>query len=242
MDGSRNRHAQGLFGGIAAGYDTLAELYSFLQYGRWRRFLLSQLTPQPGSMVLDLCTGTGGVAMALARRFQGCVVVGVDLSPDMLACARRKVQRTPLAQRVSLVMGQAERLPFPDDTFDVVCFTFLLRYVDDPAATLGEIVRVLKPGGRLGSLEFGVPEHAVLRLLWRVYTHQVLPLLTWPVSPGWRSVGAFLGPSIARFYRTLDPLGLVQLWEERGVDNVRVQRLSLGGALVMWGTRRPTVG
>ena len=237
MGYSRNLHAQGLFDGIAAGYDTLAEICSFSQYGRWRRFLLSRLALQPEDTVLDLCTGTGGVAIALAQRMEGRVV-GVDLSPKMLASARRRLQGTPLALRIPLVLGQAESLPFPDDTFDAVCFTFLLRYVDAPAATLVEIVRVLKPGGSLASLDFYVPQNTVLRGLWRFYTLRALPLLTWPISPGWRYVGGFLGPSIAGFYRVHSRAALVRLWEDVGMTDVRSQTLSLGGALVMSGTRR----
>ena len=232
-----NRHAQDLFNGIAAGYDTLAELCSFFQYGRWRRHLLSRLGPHSGDTVLDLCTGTGGVAIALARKFHG-QVVGVDLSPEMLGHAQRNLQRTALTPRISLVLSRAEELPFQDHTFDAVCFTFLLRYVAEPLNALAEVVRVLKPGGRLASLEFGVPQRLVLRGMWRVYTHYVMPVLTRPISPGWRYVGGFLGPSIARFSRTHSPEKIAELWREVGVDGVEIQRLSLGSAVVMWGTRR----
>ena len=236
MDTSPNSHAQHLFDGIAAWYDLPAELFSFFQYGQWRRFLLARLGPGPGDLMLDLCTGTAGVAMAATRRYGGRVV-GVDLSPQMIRRARREVQRRGLTQQVPLLLGRAESLPFPDCSFDTVCFTFLLRYVQQPEATLAEVARVLKPGGRLASLEFGVPEGAITGGLWRLYTHGILPLLAWPVSHGWRRVGAFLGPSISQFSQAHPVASLRHMWEGAGMEDVHAQGLSLGGALVMWGTK-----
>jgi demethylmenaquinone methyltransferase/2-methoxy-6-polyprenyl-1,4-benzoquinol methylase len=236
MAEDKNRHAQGLFDGIAAGYDSLAELFSFLQYGRWRRFLVSQLGTAPDDMVLDLCTGTAGVAVAVARRFRS-QVVGVDLSGEMLLRARRKVRGMGLTARVPLVVGRAESLPFREECFDAVCFTFLLRYVQDPEATLREVTRVLKPGGRLASLEFAVPDHGVARRLWLLYTRGAMPLLSWPLSPGWRRVGAFLGPSIEGFYEAHHWEQLQGIWERAGIGGVRTRRLSWGGAVVMWGRK-----
>ena len=154
MDDTRNRHARGLFDRIAPQYDLLAELFSLLQFGRWRSYLVSRLNPKAGDTVMDLCTGTGGVALQVAKT-SASRVVGVDLSRGMLSLARRKVYKAGLGQNVSLLMGRAESLAFTDSPFDAVCFTYLLRYVYDPEVTLREIARVLKPGGRLASLEFG---------------------------------------------------------------------------------------
>ena len=232
----KNAHARRLFDGIAGFYDPPAGLFSFGQYGRWRRYLVSRLEMGPGDTVLDLCTGTAGVAIDTARTF-GCRVVGVDLSDAMLRSAREKVRRGRVRDNIDLVRGRAEGLPFPDACFDAVCFTFLLRYVEDPEATIGEIVRVLKPGGRLASLEFGVPGNMMARALWYAYTRGALPLGTRVVSKGWREVGAFLGPSICRFYRAYTVEQVRQMWLNWGIPDARAKRLSLGGAVVMWGTR-----
>ena len=236
MDDTKTRHARRLFDGIADHYDLLAELFSFLQNRRWRRYLVSRLAVGPGDRVLDLCTGTAGVAMQIVSDL-GSQVVGVDLSSQMLHRAQRKVSQRGADKKVSLLMGRAESLGFTPACFDAVCFTYLFRYVEAPAATLAEIVKVLKPGGRLVSLEFGVPENVMVRSLWYAYTRALLPLTAGLVSPGWRRVGTFLGPSICRFYRSYTVEQIQQMWVNAGIVDVHVTRLSLGGAVVMWGTR-----
>ena len=155
----------------------------------------------------------------------------------MLSRAQHKLFSSRLASQVALVMGRAENLPFGDDCFDTVCVTFLLRYVNDPESTMREIVRVLKPGGRLLSLEFGVPPNPIARVSWHVYTRRVLPMAGALVSRGWRNVGAFLGPSISHLYELYPEDNLQDLWLRLGMLDVRVKRLSLGGAVVMWGTK-----
>ena len=186
--------------------------------------------------MLDLCTGTAGVALDLARS-TGARVVGVDLSDKMLRQGQRNVNRAGLTGEVHLLTGRAESLGFGVGRFDAVCFTWLLRYVDDPHATLGETVRVLKPGGTLASLEFGVPEHMVVQKLWSAYTSFALPLATKALSPGWRYVGTFLGPSVSGFYRSYPLRDIRQMWVDSGISNVQVKKLSWGGGVVMWGTK-----
>ena len=150
------RHALELFAGLPAHYDGMGSLLSFGQDPRWRRALVKSIAPQPGERVLDVATGTGLVAFELAR--SGCEVIGLDQSEEMLAGARAALERRPsLAHRVRFVRGEAEALPFGEREFDALTFTYLLRYVDDRLATMRELVRVLKPGGRIGMVEFGVP-------------------------------------------------------------------------------------
>ncbi|MCH8988868.1 MAG: class I SAM-dependent methyltransferase [Chloroflexi bacterium] len=240
MDYHRNHQSRQLFDGIAAQYDWVPGLFSFFQYQRWRRYLVSRLQAGPDATVLDLCTGTAGVAMQTARTHR-CRVVGVDLSHKMLSRAQRNLASNGLAGQVPLVMGRAEDLAFADDCFDAVCVTFLLRYVDDPESTMLEIIRVLKPGGRLVSLEFGVPPNPVARALWHVYTRGVLPMAGALVSRGWRNVGGFLGPSISHLYQSYTADGLRELWLRLGMLDVQVKRLSLGGGVVMWGTKNGSI-
>ena len=148
----------------------------------------------------------------------------------MLQKAHTLLQDTSAHTKISLLRGRAESLPFPDGCFDAVCFTFLLRYVADPQAILSEVVRVLKPKGRLASLEFAVPQRIAVRSLWYVYTHLLLPMMLRWVSHSWREVGTFLGPSISRFYRTFSLTDLEAMWRAVGVSDVESKTLSLGGA------------
>jgi len=170
------------------------------------------------------------VAAALRERY-GCRVIGLDQSADMLAAAR---DRNGLF--AGLIHARAEALPFADASFDHVTFTYLLRYVDDPAATLRELARVLRPGGHLATLEFGVPRGAAYPLWW-VYTRAALPVAGWIVSRRWRDVGAFLGPSIDGFYRRHPQARIESYWRDAGLAELHVRRMSLGGGTVMSATR-----
>ena len=222
--------ARTLFAPLGPTYDRYAALLSFGQDPRWRRFLVSRLDVGPRDTVLDVATGTGAVARELVAR-TGCTVVGLDQSPEMLAEAQRR-----LPASVTLVEGRAEQLPFPDAAFDALTFTYLLRYVDDPAATLRELARVVRPGGTIAGLEFALPR-GVWRPLWESYVRAGLPLAGRLLSPGWAEVGDFLGPSIRGFYeRYPEPL-LLELWWDAGVRDLRARRLSLGGGIVTWGRR-----
>lgn len=225
--------ARSLFAPLPDTYDRWSRVLSLGQDPRWRRFLVSRVAAEPGDSVLDVATGTGAVAIELVRR-TGCNVVGVDQSPEMLAQAERRVAAAGLRDRIQLVETQAERLPFPDRSFDALTFTYLLRYVEDPGATLRELVRVVRPGGVVAMLEFGVPR-GIWRAPWELYVRVGLPLAGRVISPGWHEVGSFLGDSIRRFHANHSNLG--DLWRESGLTDVRGRSLSLGGGLVVWGRR-----
>jgi demethylmenaquinone methyltransferase/2-methoxy-6-polyprenyl-1,4-benzoquinol methylase len=226
-----------LFAGLPRHYDRVAAVLSFGQDPRWRRTMVAAIDAQPHERVLDVATGTGLVAQALVRRY-GCTVVGIDQSPEMLAAARARVAADPqLGERVTLVAGEAERLPFADGEFDGLTFTYLLRYVDDPAATVRELARVVRPGGRIASLEFGVPPARLWHALWVLYTRIGLPALGRLVSSEWQETGSFLARSIPDFYARHPLDGVVALWSAAGIEPVQARRMSLGGGVVMWGTR-----
>jgi demethylmenaquinone methyltransferase / 2-methoxy-6-polyprenyl-1,4-benzoquinol methylase len=221
-----------LFAPLGPTYDRYARLLSFGQDPRWRRFLVSRVPVGPQHTVLDVATGTAAVAIELTRR-TGCRVVGLDQSREMLETGRQRVEEAGLGDRIELVEGSADRLPFDEGSFDALTFTYLLRYVDDPETTMRELARVVRPGGTIAMLEFGLPR-GLARGAWELYVRIGLPVLGAVVSPGWRRVGAFLGPSIREFHRRHD---VVQLWRNAGVEDVRFRRLSLGGGIVLWGRR-----
>lgn len=220
--------ARKLFAPLGPSYDRVGATLSLGQDPRWRRFLVSRL-PRDGGSVLDVATGTGLVAAELVRR--GFRVTGVDQSPEMLRRARQR-----FGVRVELVQASAESLPFADRAFDHLTVTYLLRYVSDPGATLGELARVVEPGGIVSSLEFGVPA-GLARPAWELYVRAGLPVAGRVLRHGWSEVGDFLGDSI-RDYWARYPLGRqLELWAAAGIRDVQVRRLSLGGGVVVWGRR-----
>jgi demethylmenaquinone methyltransferase / 2-methoxy-6-polyprenyl-1,4-benzoquinol methylase len=228
---ARQQRARTLFAPLGPTYDRYARLLSFGQDPRWRRFLVSRVQAGPGDTVLDVAAGTGAVSIELVRQ-KGCSVVALDQSPEMLAVARGRVPAG-----VRLVEGEADHLPFPDSSFDALTFTYLFRYVDDPGATLRELARVVKPGGTIAALEFGVPANRLARALWRLYVRAGLPLAGRLISTGWLDVGRFLGPSIEELWRRLPLDRQLELWREAGIEDVGFRRLSFGAGVVTWGRR-----
>jgi demethylmenaquinone methyltransferase / 2-methoxy-6-polyprenyl-1,4-benzoquinol methylase len=227
----RQRHAIELFAPLGPTYDRYARLLSFGQDGRWRRFLVDRVAAGPGDHVLDVATGTGAVAIELLRR-KRCRVTGLDQSAAMLAVARGR-----LPSGIELMEGDADDLPFDAGSFDGLTFTYLLRYVDDPAATLVELARVVRPGGTVAGLEFAVPENRLARPVWKAYVGLGLPLAGRFISPSWADVGGFLSGSVTGFWREWPLDRLLEAWRAAGIEGVDYRRLSFGGGIVIWGRR-----
>ncbi|HEY2506748.1 MAG TPA: class I SAM-dependent methyltransferase [Streptosporangiaceae bacterium] len=249
----RNGFAQRLFSPLPERYDLLAELLSFGQNGRWRRAMVGHLLPpdqaaQAGGqangrpaaarqVILDVAAGTAGVSLQIAER-TGARVVGLDLTSAMLNVGARHVAAAGADGDVSLLNARAEQLPLADASVDALTFTYLLRYVADPQATLAELARVVRPGGIVASLEFYVPPSPFWRFWWHGYTRLVLPvggLLTG--GRQWYDVGRFLGPNITGHYQRYPLDWTVQAWERAGLTDIGCAVMSLGGGLVMWGRR-----
>ncbi len=232
-----NAFAIELFSGLPPRYDALAEILSFGQNARWRRELVSHLSVHKPRSVLDVATGTGGVAIALAAATEARIT-GVDISDAMLERGRERVERAGLAGRISLETARAEALPFPPESFDAVSFTYLLRYVADPAATLAELARVIRPGGHMASLDFYVPPNLGWRASWWAYTRTLLPAAGFALGGrSWWDVGRFLGPNIEGHYARWPLVRIVEAWKAAGMVDVGSRVMSLGGGLVMWGTK-----
>jgi demethylmenaquinone methyltransferase / 2-methoxy-6-polyprenyl-1,4-benzoquinol methylase len=226
---ARTAHARELFAPLGPTYDRVGAALSLGQDPLWRRFLVGRL-PRDRGHVLDVACGTGLVSVELLRR--GFHVTALDQSPEMLAVARRR-----LDGRVTLLEASAEALPFEEGRFDHLTVTYLLRYVDDPGATLADLARVVRPGGVVASLEFGVPSGPA-RPLWDLYVGAVLPAVGAVLRSGWREVGSFLGGSIRDFWQRFPLERQLELWHEAGVYGLEVRHLSLGGAVVIWGRKK----
>jgi demethylmenaquinone methyltransferase / 2-methoxy-6-polyprenyl-1,4-benzoquinol methylase len=243
---ARTAHARALFAPLGPTYDRVGAVLSLGQDPLWRRFLVSRLprscaraespsgdparaNSRGGGHVLDVAAGTGLVSEELLRC--GFRVTALDQSPEMLDLAQAR-----LDGRAEVVEASAESLPFADASVDHLTFTYLLRYVDDPAATLTELARVVRPGGLVASLEFGVPG-GLAQPLWDLYVDVGLPLAGRVLGRGWDEVGAFLGGSIRDFWERWPLERQLELWRDAGLRGVEVRRLSLGGGVVMWGRR-----
>ena len=212
-----------MFDAIAPRYDLLNRLISLGVDQRWRRLTVEALRLDGTARVLDLATGTADLALQVARVHTGVSVVGLDPSPKMLEVGRLKVARAGLADRISLVEGDAQALPFPDGTFDGVCMAFGIRNVPDRARALREVARVTRAGGRIAVLELSEPRGGVMGALARFHVHRVVP-----------AVGALL--SGAREYRYLErsiaafpaPEEFVEVMRGAGLREAEARRLTFG--------------
>ena len=242
MDVTRSRtqpnvFSRHLFAPLAGRYDRLAEILSMGQNRRWRTAMVEHITGSNAGLVLDVACGPARVSRAIVEE-TGAYVIGLDLSDSMLAQGRTNIAATAMQDHIGLVLGRGEQLPFPDATFDALTFTYLLRYVADPATTVAELARVVKPGGQISSLEFAVPTAPWWRIAWWCYTRIVLPIAGM-ITGGraWYRVGRFLGPSIDSHYRKYPVDWTINAWNDAGIDQVETRRMSLGGGLIMWGRR-----
>jgi len=235
---AENDFAVKLFRRLPERYDLLAEVLSFGQNGRWRAELVKHVIADDPPRVLDVATGTAGVAVAMARR-SNAHITGVDVSEDMLAIGRQRVDAAGLDGRIDLEAARAEELPFAEGTFDAISFTYVLRYVGDPAATIGELARTLRPGGVMAGLDFFVPSNPFWHAAWWLYTRVVLPVAGLLLGGrAWWDVGRFLGPNISGHYRRWPLRRLLDAWDAAGMVDVRFRVMSLGGGIVMWGMKR----
>ena len=219
------REIAGMFDGIAGRYDLLNRLLSAGLDRSWRARAVATLGLTGRETVLDLCTGTADLALALCRSSDGAGrVVGVDFAAEMLRHGHAKLASRHLDGRVCLLRGDAVCLPLADASVDAVTIGFGIRNVCEPPAVLEEICRVLRPGGRLAILEFGEPRSAPVRAAYRWYFRCVLPVVGRLVSKH-RSAYSYLPASVRRFYR---PAAFCRLLEDTGFADVRPVPLTHG--------------
>jgi demethylmenaquinone methyltransferase/2-methoxy-6-polyprenyl-1,4-benzoquinol methylase len=237
--GQRAAKVRALFARIASRYDLLNDLQSFGLHRCWKRRLLRLAGARPGLRALDLCCGTGDLALGLARR--GAEVVGLDFSPEMLSVARaRAAEASPKSETpgqsssssvlrpLSFIQADAQSLPFPDNSFDIVTVGYGLRNLVDFEACLREMQRVAKPGGRLLALDFGKPDNALWRGIYFAYLKAFVPLLGLAFC-GSAGAYAYILESLKHYPAQR---GVASKMSELGLANIRIINL-LGGAMAI---------
>ena len=230
---NKTNYVQAMFTDIADRYDLLNSLLSFQRDGAWRKFAVSKTGLQPGGLALDVATGTGRMARLLAQCNDDSRIVGVDFCPDMLSKARARLSVLPHKKRIHLISGDALRLSFPDDTFDCVTISFALRNVVSIADAFHEMTRVVKPGGRVVSLELTRPTSWFVKPIYHVYLRHIMPYIGSLIS-GSREAYNYLPQSILEFS---SPEEVKRVMEEAGLQEVETYRLTLGTATVHAGVK-----
>ncbi len=233
---SKETYIHKIFSSIADNYDFLNGLLSFNRDKHWRRFTVSKIELEAGEQILDVATGTGALALELARKIgREGKVVGVDFSGEMLGRAHGKLAKRQ-CYNLELICAKAEALPFPDNTFDYVSIGFALRNMTEMEQTLREMTRVLKIGGEMLCLEFSQPRHRIFRRIYYFYIFHMLPFLGQAISRN-KEAYAYLPKSIAEFYSSLE---LKQIMEKVGLGDIVAYPLTLGIATVHVAVKKAT--
>ncbi len=230
----RARYVTRMFARIARRYDLLNTVMTAGRHHAWRSMATDVAISNVSGAALDVATGTGDFAFALARRPAVSHVVGLDYTPEMLTVADAKARLNGLASRLSLVAGDARALPFPDDHFECATVGFGVRNFTDVPRALREMARVVRPGGQVVVLEIvQLEDGGPLARLFPIYFRYIVPLMG-AVLAGDRESYAYLPDSVEVF---LTAGRLVSLMEEAGLTGVTHRKLALGIVAVLAGTK-----
>lgn len=229
------QRVRAMFASIAGRYDFLNHLLSLNIDRHWRRYTTRMVPPEPGVPVLDCCTGTADLALAYDRAGKGrSPVIGTDFCHEMLALGNQKVRRIQAEERITLIEGDTQRLPLPDDTFGVVTVAFGLRNVADTIRGVDELIRVARPGGKVAILEFSRPRGAILGRLYLAFFRQILPRVGQALAPNQYEAYAYLPTSVLQFP---DGQQMCDLLITRGLTEVVQYPLTLGIATLYVGVK-----
>lgn len=223
-----------MFNAISPQYDQLNRLLSFNLDRGWRRSLGIWLPNRRKLQLLDLATGTGDVIISLLKRSPDIeAACGLDLADEMLKIAEQKVRAAHLSEKISLRHGDAQAIPYPDESFDVVTTAFGIRNMPVPEKVLAEMFRVLKKGGRVIILEFSLPQNFILRGLQLFYLRQIIPLIGGAISGNFQAY-RYLNQTVEKF-----PYGeaFCELLEDAGFQIVSAQPLTFGIATIYKGDK-----
>jgi demethylmenaquinone methyltransferase/2-methoxy-6-polyprenyl-1,4-benzoquinol methylase len=235
-----DRRVRRMFAAIARRYDLLNHLLSLNIDRSWRRCTTRVVPPEPGIPVLDCCTGTADLALAYDRAGEGrSPIIGADFCREMLEVGRRKVRKADAAGRITLVEGDALRLPVPDNTFGVVSVAFGLRNVSDTVRGVDELIRVAKPGGKVAILEFSRPRGRVLGRLYLAFFRHVVPRIGQAMAPNADGAYDYLPRSVLEFP---DGQAMLELLSARGLVSLELYPLTGGIATLYVGTKPRSTG
>ena len=212
-----------MFDDIAPTYDRLNHILSLSIDKLWRRRVVRSLRKLGAKQILDIATGTGDLAIAMARKIEGATICGADLSPQMLAVARQKVANAGLEERITLMEGNAERLDLPSESVDAVTIAFGIRNFENKDSCLIELRRIIRKGGHLVILEFSNPKSRLIGWCYRLYSHYILPAIGRLVSKH-ATAYTYLPDSIDKF---ASPEAFTALLKEVGFDHIERKSLSL---------------
>lgn len=227
---------QEMFNSVAPYYDLNNSLLSLGLHHRWKRIAVTQLGIGPGESVLDLCSGTGDLAIRLAKKVtRKGRVLALDLNLKMLSLGKAKIRKAKLKGLITSFVGNAEILPFQDNSFHGITIAFGIRNVTRVEKALKESFRVLRPGGKWVCLEFSVPENPLIKKLYHFYSFIWLPWVASLVSRDKRETYSYLPSSIRAFYTRIDFKNLI---EETGFVEVDYLQLSSGIVTIHHG-RKP---
>ena len=226
-------HVHDLFENIAPKYDKMNDIMSFKQHKVWRKKTMKLMNVQPGQTALDLCCGTCDWTIDLAKASQTGKITGLDFSEQMLAVGKRKVQAAGLNKQVELVQGNAMELPFADNSFDFVTIGFGLRNVPDYKQVVSEMLRVVKPGGRIVCLDMSKPQVQPFKSIYYFYFEKIVPLLGKAFAKQFAAYKWL--PDSLQLY--LDARELKELFEETGAKDVYVKNFFLGIAALHIGRK-----
>ncbi len=218
-----------LFSSIAHKYDLLNHLLSLNVDRRWRRALINYARMQTSDRILDVCTGTGDIAIEFARRKCSGEIMGIDISNKMLGIAQHKIEKLKLHGKIILQKSDSLNLPFENETFDIVTIGFGLRNLTDYKKGISEMARVLKSGGRLLILEFSLPQNVLLSGIYRFYLNKFVPFIGGIIS-GSKSAYEYLSSSIQNF---LEYDEILELMKANKLKNLNFKKL-MGGIASMY--------
>ena len=231
---TKKEQVEQMFDNIASTYDRLNHILSFNIDRLWRRRVVRLVRRSGAQHIMDMATGTGDLAIAMARSIKGAHILGIDLSEEMLGVARLKVERAGLAERIELKKGDAEALTFVEDnTMDAATVAFGVRNFEHLERGLGEFWRTLRPGGRLIVLEFSIPRNPLVRSLYSFYSHRIMPLLGALISKD-KAAYTYLPDSIEEFP---SPERVSDMLRGVGFTTVRRYSLSMGIAHIYEATK-----
>lgn len=233
-DKSKKEQVQQMFDNIAPTYDRLNHTLSLNIDRLWRRRTVKMVARYAPKTILDMATGTGDLALVMARRMPQAEITGIDLSEGMLEVARQKASRTELAHRVKFEVGDAEHINHADGSFDAATVAFGVRNFGDIEQGLCEMARVLREGGRIFVLEFSTPRNRFIRWAYGIYSHKILPRIGGAISHD-RAAYQYLPESVEEFP---SPERFMEIMRRAGLKECRARSLTFGIAHIYIGIKR----